>query len=137
MIDIPKRDTQADKDFSKLTFKLSKHKLKKTKKFDETSKFSTLHEAVNGNIQLFQEKKMKLENGVNTKKTEEKIKQIEEDEINYLLDTIPFIKEYDVKETVSDVTEQNSVFQVKSKNTHTNTFRKYLASSTKMAPYQR
>ena len=126
MIDIPKRDTQADKDFSKLTFKLSKHKLKKTKKFDETSKFSTLHEAVNGNIQLFQEKKMKLENGVNTKKTEEKIKQIEEDEINYLLDTIPFIKEYDVKETVSDVAEQNSVFQVKSKNTHTNTFRKYL-----------
>jgi len=102
MIDIPKRDTQADRDFSKLTFKLSKHKLKKVKKYDESSKFSTLHEAVNGNIQSFQEKKMKLEKGAKTKKLEEKINQIEEDEINYLLDTIPFIKEYDVKETVKE-----------------------------------
>ncbi|ABU44142.1 hypothetical protein AR158_C597R [Paramecium bursaria Chlorella virus AR158] len=120
------RTSQIDKDFSKLTFKLSKHKTKKEKRFEETSKFSTLHEAIESNLQNFQTRKSKLENGVNTKKTEEKIKKIEEDEINYILDTIPFIKEYNVKETISDTAEQNAIFQVKNKNMNTNTFRKYL-----------
>ncbi|AGE54340.1 putative transcription factor [Paramecium bursaria Chlorella virus NY2B] len=120
------RTSQVDKDFSKLTFKLSKHKTKKEKRFEETSKFSTLHEAIESNLLNFQTRKSKLENGVNTKKTEEKIKKIEEDEINYILDTIPFIKEYNVKETISDTAEQNAIFQVKNKNMNTNTFRKYL-----------
>lgn len=39
MIDIPKRDTQADKDFSKLTFKLSKHKLKKLRNLTKLLNF--------------------------------------------------------------------------------------------------
>ena len=77
--------TSADRHMSKLKYETKKHKLKKEHKVAETSKFSTFQEAYAKNIEQFQNKK---------KKSPKNAEQIEQDEIEYLLNTIPFVKEY-------------------------------------------
>lgn len=56
MIDIPTRDTQADKEFSKLTFKLSKHKLKKLRNSTKLLNFLRYTKQSMGIYKIFKKK---------------------------------------------------------------------------------
>jgi hypothetical protein len=127
--DFPRKGP-ADIEFSKLTYSLRKYKNEKNKT-KEVSKYSTLQEAVQGNISTFEAKKSKLykniENG--SKSAAEAIKRIEEQELEYILDIIPFVSEYGKKEVISEPVvpkDSSSLFHVSSKNTNNNTFLKYL-----------
>lgn len=122
--------TSADRMMSRTKYETKKHKLKKDPKVVETSKFSTFQEAYAKNIQQFQNKK---------KKSPKNAEQIEQEEIEYLLNTIPFVKEYYSFE--SAVTEDEDekddeyedekddapvLYNVKFGNTNKKTFNKYL-----------
>jgi hypothetical protein len=124
--------TSADRELSKLKYETKKHRLKKDHKVAETSKFSTFQEAYARNIEQFQNKK---------KKSPKNAEQIEQDEIEYLLNTIPFVKEYYSSETV--VTEEEDededdrddapvLYNVRSGNTNKKTFNKYLYTVEKV-----
>jgi len=112
---------------SKLNYETKKHKPKKEQKVEQTSKFSTFTEAYAKNLEMFQNKK---------KKSPKNAEQIEQDEIEYLLNTIPFIKEYGIDTMVTDEKEkeedQEELFNVKSMNTNKNTFNKYLYTVEKV-----
>jgi hypothetical protein len=84
-------------------------------------KYTTFVEAMDNNISKFKKERDKLKNS--KKDTSTQLKSIDEKEIEYLLDTIPFIKEY-----VDDqyVVEKNKMFSVASKTTNTDAFYKYL-----------
>jgi hypothetical protein len=129
--------TSADREMSKLKYDTKKHKLKKEPKIAEASKFSTFQEAYDKNIEQFQNKK---------KKTPKNAEQIEQDEIEYLLNTIPFINEYYHSETAIAEDDDNDeddeddekddvhvLYNVKSKNTNKNTFNRYLYTVEKIA----
>jgi hypothetical protein len=110
------------KEMSKAKYETNKYKLKKDPKVEQISKFSTFPEAYAKNIEQFQKNKKK-----NPKNSE----QIEQDEIEYLLNTIPFVKEYGLETCVINEKEKEDddeaeIFNVRSMNTNKNTFNKYL-----------
>jgi hypothetical protein len=126
--------TAADRAFSKLKYSVRKNKPKKEPRVEETSKFSTLQEAYDKNIEMFQKRK---------KKNPKDAKQIEQEEIEYLMNTIPFIKEYKFESAITDEKDDEdedgdedgeedekddvpALFNVKSTNTNKRTFNKYL-----------
>ena len=124
--------TSADRMMSKTKYETKKHKLKKDHKAAETSKFSTFQEAYAKNIEQFQIKK---------NKTPQNAEQIERDEMEYLLNTIPFIKEYKFESMVAEEDEDEeegedededekddtpALYNVKYTNTNKKTFNKYL-----------
>jgi len=124
------------KEVSKAKYEAKKNKLKKIPKVEQTSKFSTFPEAYAKNIEQFQ---------TNKKKSRKNSEQIEQDEIEYLLNTIPFIKEYysseaviiEEKEEDEDEKDDNkddvpSLYNVKSTNTNKRTFNKYLYTVEKV-----
>jgi hypothetical protein len=122
--------TSADRMMSKTNYETKKHKLQKEPKVEQTSKFSTFTEAYEKNIEMFQNKK---------KKSPKNAGQIEKDEIEYLLNTMPFIKEYGMDTLVTDEKEKEDddddvpeLFNVKSMNTNKNTFHKYLYTVEKV-----
>ena len=134
---LPAPYTKAGAEFSKLVYKTNKAYVKmghtKTKEKEAVSKYSTFYEAVESNISSFNAEKKKLAKGVGRgdKNATSTYKEIEEKEIQYLLDLVPFVSEYNKNEVV--VTEEapkksdiSSMFQVTSKNTNNNTFLKYL-----------
>ena len=120
--------TSADRMMSKIKHDTKKHKLKKDPGIAQTSKFSTFQEAYAKNIEKFQSKKNK-----NPKNTE----QIEQEEIEYLLNTMPFVKEYygsesamqeeeEEEEDEDEKEEAPALYNVKYTNTNKKTFNKYL-----------
>ena len=128
------RYTSKDREMSKLKYETKKHKLKKEPNVEQTSKFSTFPEAYAKNIELFQTKK---------KKSPKNAEHIEQEEIEYLLNTIPFIMEYGKDTLATDEREdddqekeyddeQTELFNVKSMNTNKNTFNKYLYTVEKI-----
>jgi len=125
------RYTSADRMMSKTNYETKKHKLKKEPKVEQTSKFSTFPEAYAKNIEQFQTKK---------KKSPKNAEHIEQEEIEYLLSTIPFIKEYGKDTLVADEKENDDdddddapeLFNVKYTNTNKNTFNKYLYTVEKI-----
>jgi len=127
--------TSADRMMSMTKYEAKKHKLRKDPKVVETSKFSTFQEAYAKNIEQFQNKK---------KKSPKNAEQIEQDEIEYLLNTIPFIKEYYSSESAVTEDEYEDdeyedekndapvLYNVKSGNTNKKTFNKYLYTVEKV-----
>ena len=128
--------TSADRHMSKLKYETKKHKLKKEHKVAETSKFSTFQEAYAKNIEQFRNKK---------KKSPKNAEQIEQDEIEYLLNTIPFVKEYYSSESAITEDEDEDedegddekdgapvLYSVKAGNTNKKTFNKYLYTVEKV-----
>lgn len=126
--------TSADRHMSKLKYETKKHKLKKEHKVAETSKFSTFQEAYAKNIEQFQNKK---------KKSPKNAEQIEQDEIEYLLNTIPFVMEYYSSESAITEDEDEDegddekdgapvLYSVKAGNTNKKTFNKYLYTVEKV-----
>lgn len=125
--------TSADRAMSKLKYETKKHRLKKDPRVVEKSKFSTFGEAYDKNIEQFQIKK---------KKNPQNAEQIEQDEIEYLLNTIPFVKEYYNSELAAteegeeeDGDEKDDapvLYNVKYTNTNKNTFNKYLYTVEKV-----
>ena len=126
--------TSADRHMSKLKYETKKHKLKKEHKVAETSKFSTFQEAYAKNIEQFQNKK---------KKSPKNAEQIEQDEIEYLLNTMPFVKEYYSSESAITEDEDEDegddekdgapvLYSVKAGNTNKKTFNKYLYTVEKV-----
>lgn len=131
------RYTAADKRVGKAKYDTYKHRLPKDKKAAPVSKFSTFNEAYDKNIESFE--KRKLSNPKNAK-------QIEQEEIEYLLITMPFVKEYYSSETTiiededddekdEDDDEKDDapvLYNVKSGNTNKSTFNKYLFTVEKI-----
>jgi hypothetical protein len=125
------RYTSADRMMSKTNYETKKYKLKKEPKVEQASKFSTFPEAYAKNIEQFQTKK---------KKSPKNAEHIEQEEIEYLLSTIPFIKEYGKDTLVADEKENDDdddddapeLFNVKYTNTNKNTFNKYLYTVEKI-----
>lgn len=122
--------TSADRMMSKLNYETKKHKPQKEQKVEQVSKFSTFPEAYAKNIEMFQNKK---------KKSPKNAEQIEQDEIEYLLNTIPFVKEYGIETCVPDEKEKEDddddvpeLFNVRSMNTNKNTFNRYLYTVEKV-----
>ena len=134
--------TAADRAFSKLKYSVRKNKPKKEPCVEETSKFSTLQEAYDKNIEMFQKRK---------KKNPKDAKQIEQEEMEYLMNTIPFIKEYKFESAIPDEKDDEdgdgdgdedgeedekddvpALFNVKSTNTNKRTFNKYLYTVEKV-----
>ena len=122
---VAKYVTTADRDLIRLEYKTKQYKTKKEPKTVQTSEFSTLEEAIEKNIKSFENKK---------KKQPKKADDIEKDEIDYILDSIPFIKEMYEKETVVSTSpnDRNKVFQVKSVKTNNTNFQKYLYTVEKV-----
>ena len=130
--------TSADRMMSRTKYETKKYKLKKDHKSSETSKFSTFQEAYTKNIEQFQNKK---------KKSPKNAEQIEQEEIEYLLNTVPFVKEYYSSEfAVTEEEEEEEeedegddekddvpvLYNVKSGNTNKKTFNKYLYTVEKV-----
>ena len=123
--------TSADRMMSKTKYDTKKYKLQKDPHVEQTSKFSTFPEAYAKNLEQFQK---------NKKKNPKNAEQIEQDEIEYLLNTMPFVKEYGLETCVNDDTEKEDddvdvpeLFNVRSVNTNKNTFNKYLYTVEKIA----
>ena len=113
--------TTADRDFIRLEYKAKQDskKLKKDPKKVQLSAFSTLEEAIEKNMTSFENK---------VKKNPKKADEIDDEKIEYLLNSIPFIRDlYDKEATSAPVAApDNKMFEVKSvKNNNTN-FQKYL-----------
>lgn len=124
--------TSADRLFNKTKYETNKHKLKKVRAVSENSKFSTFQEAYAHNIEQFRKQK---------NKTPKNAEQVEQDEIEYLLNTIPFIKEYTFEAALVDEEEDEdedekedtpALYNVKYTNTNKKTFNKYLYSVEKV-----
>jgi len=128
--------TAADRAFSKLKYSVRKNKPKKDSRIEETSKFSTLQEAYDKNIEMFQKRK---------KKNPKDAEQIEQEEMEYMMKTWPFIKEYIFESTVTDEKDDEDedededekddapvLYNVKSTNTNKRTFNKYLYTVEKV-----
>jgi len=131
------RYTAADKRLSKAKYdtyqcnKLSKDK--KSSQVSQVSKFSTFNEAYDNNIKCFEKRKLS-----NPKDST----SIEQEEIEYLLNTIPFVKEYYSSDTIiaaedegEDEDEKDDapvLYNVKSGNTNKRTFNKYLYTVEKV-----
>ena len=126
--------TSADRMMSKTKYDTKKYKLQKDPRVEQTSKVSTFQEAYTKNLEQFQK---------NKKKNPKHAEQIEQDEVEYLLNTIPFINEYYSSETAviedededEDGDEKDEVpalYNVRSTNTNKNTFNKYLYTVEKV-----
>lgn len=114
------RFSSADRKLYKTKNETRKYNLPKDTKTEQISKFSTFQEAYEHNLKLFDKRK---------KKNKNKSSEIEELEIEYLLDTIPFIKEYGNDLQIDDTTaakNDNDLINVKYTNSNKNTFNKYL-----------
>jgi predicted RNA-binding Zn-ribbon protein involved in translation (DUF1610 family) len=122
------RYTAADKRLSKIVYDIKKYdkdtNTSKFKKLPDVSKFSTLQEAYDHAIKSFEKQKKKC-------KTTQDLERIEQEEAEYLLNTMPFIKEYGV-DVKNDQDDQNAVITVKHTNSNRNTFNKYLYSVEKV-----
>ena len=121
--ELPRYTSKESKDFSKLRYKVKEYKGKPDKKVDDVSEFTTLEEAIDKNLKAFEAK---------IAKKPKKAEEIREEEIEYLLNTMPFIKEmYSDKDTVDDEephvdSEVNKMFKVKSVKNNNTVFQKYL-----------
>ena len=128
--------TCADRMLSKTKYDTKKHKLKKEHQVAESSKFSTFQEAYSKNIEQFQNKK---------KKNPKNAEQTEQEEIEYLLNTIPFVKEYyssgaaimeeeeeEEEEGDDEKYDTPALYNVKSGNANKRTFNKYLYTVEKV-----
>jgi len=112
------------KEMSKAKYETNKYKLKKDPKAEQTSKFSTLQEAIEGNMLTFEAKK---------EKNPKKAKDIEREQVEYLLDVIPFVRDYGKHEDVEEEdTDDTSLYHVKSKNKNNKTFQQYLYAVEKV-----
>jgi hypothetical protein len=122
---LPRYPDKADKELIRLKYETKKYKTKKDQKIEQVSEFSTFNEAIEKNISLFEKRKQK-----NPKKAEE----IQEEEIDYLLDSMPYIMEmYDVKkETPNTNASENKVFQVTHIKENNTIFKKYLYNVEKV-----
>lgn len=126
---IPRYPTNSDKELVRLKYETKKYKTKKEHKAEQTSEFSTFNEAIQKNISMFEKKKLK-----NPKKAGE----IQQEEIDYLLDSIPYIKEmYGTKQETPEATEDtnktgNKMFQVTSVKENNTIFQKYLYNVEKV-----
>ena len=115
--------TSGDRMMSRLKYETKKNKLSKDHKVQEISKFSTFQEAYAKNLEQLQKNKNK-----NLRNAE----QVEQDQIEYILNTIPFITEYYSSVTKEDEDEDEKddgallLYDVKSTNTHKKTFDRYL-----------
>ncbi|AGE56402.1 putative transcription factor [Paramecium bursaria Chlorella virus NE-JV-1] len=121
--------TTADRDFVRLEYnaKQTSKQLKKEPKKIQTSSYSTLEEAIEKNMQSFETKK---------KKNPKKSTEVERDQIEYLLDSVEFIKELYEKEVEVEPSlapsNADKVFQVKSVKHNNTNFQKYLYSVEKV-----
>ena len=123
---LPRYPNKADKDLIHLKYSVKKYKTKKERNAEQVSEFSTFNEAVEKNLSLFEKRKQK-----NPKKTEE----IQQEEIEYLLDSMPYIMEmYDKKEEKQEETKvaENKMFQVTSVKENNTIFKKYLYNVEKV-----
>ena len=120
----PSQYTAADREHAKLVREVNKNKLPKEKKAPEVSKFSTLQEAYDHAIKSFEKQKKKCKN-------KQDLERIEQEEAEYVLNTMPFIKEYGVN-VKNETGEKNAVITVKHTNSNRNTFNKYLYSVEKV-----
>ena len=116
------RYTAADKRLSKTVYAIKKYdkdtNTPKFKNLPEVSKFSTLQEAYEHNIKSFEKQKKKCKN-------KQDLERIEQEEAEYVLNTMHFIKEYGV-DVKNETDEKNAVITVKHTNSNRNTFNKYL-----------
>lgn len=120
--------TAADQRMARTKYNTKKYKLQKEQKVAQVSKFSTFQEAYDKNIEMFQSKK---------KKSPKNAEQIENEEMEYLLNTIPFIKEYGVdtiaaEEPDDDDKDSPELINIRSTNSNKNTFNKYLYTVEKV-----
>lgn len=119
--ELPRYTTKQDRDFLKLQYDAKKNRQRKDPKTVEKSEFTTLEEAINKNIQNFEQKK---------KKQPKKTAEIEQEEIDYILDSVPFIKELfsSNNEDISceEINNDSKVFKVKSVKKNNTIFQKYL-----------
>ncbi|AGE53518.1 putative transcription factor [Acanthocystis turfacea Chlorella virus GM0701.1] len=120
--DLPRYTSKETKEFAKLRYKVKEYKGKPDKKAEDVSGFTTLEEAISKNIQSFEEK---------IAKKPKKAQEIREEEIEYLLNTMPFIKEMYAEKEASEedpaaVTDVNKMFKVKSVKNNNTVFQKYL-----------
>lgn len=124
---LPRYPDKADKELIRLKYETKKYKTKKEKRVEQVSEFSTFNEAVEKNIELFEKRKQK-----NPKKSEE----IEQEKIDYLLNSIPYIKEmmYDTKKEIQEETKvaENKMFQVTSVKENNTIFKRYLYNVEKV-----
>jgi len=114
--------TREDRAFSKMQYELQKYKLQDPL-VEQTSKFSTFQEAYAKNLEQFKQKK-----------TPKNAEQIEQEEIEYILNTMPFVREYYLETCVIDEREKedDELINVRSVNTNKNTFQKYLYTVEKV-----
>jgi hypothetical protein len=119
--DLPRYTSKETKDFAKLRFKVKEYKTAANKKQEDVSEFTTLEEAIDKNLKAFETK---------IAKKPKKAQDIMEEEIEYLLDTMPFIKEmYSETNSIDDTypeTDVNKMFKVKSVKNNNTVFQKYL-----------
>lgn len=119
--DLPKYITKQDKELIKLNYETKKYKTKKESKVKEISEFTTLEEAIDKNIQTFENKK---------KKRPKNKEEIEQEEIDYILNSVPFIREmYSTEkedEVQSSPQKSNRLFEVKSVKKNSTIFQNYL-----------
>lgn len=125
---LPRYPNKADKDLIHLKYSVKKYKTKtpKDQGAKQVSEFSTFNEAVEKNISLFEKRKQK-----NPKNTEE----IQQEEIEYLLDSMPYIMEmFDTKKETQEETKvaENKMFQVTSVKENNTIFKKYLYNVEKV-----
>jgi hypothetical protein len=120
--------TTADRDFIRLEYK-TKQELKKLKKepkkVRQVSTFSTLEEAIEKNMNSFENK---------MKKNPKKAAEIDDEKTEYILNSIPFIRDLYEKEktAVAPTMPENKMFEVKSVKTNNTNFQKYLYSVEKV-----
>ena len=122
--ELPRYTSKESKDFAKLRYKVKEYKGKPDKKVDDVSEFTTLEEAIDKNLKAFEAK---------IAKKPKKAEEIREEEIEYLLNTMPFIKEMysSEKDAAEDEgvhvdSEVNKMFKVKSVKNNNTVFQKYL-----------
>jgi hypothetical protein len=113
----------SDRQWSKLRYEASK--IKHDKKTASKSNFSTLMEAVETNLNTFEKKKKRVHS--------EKAEDIECEKIEYLLDVIPFITDYDRVEEYTDAPDGEEVYKIKTSNKNKDTFLRYLYHVEKIA----
>jgi hypothetical protein len=126
---LPRYPDKGEKEIIRLKYKTKQYKTKKDQKIEQVSEFSTFNEAIEKNISLFEKRKQK-----NPKKAEE----IQQEEIDYLLDSMPYIMEmYDTKKETPEAVEDtnasgNKMFQVTHVKENNTIFKKYLYNVEKV-----
>lgn len=119
--DLPRYTSKETKEFAKLRYKVKEYNGKPDKKAEEVSGFTTLEEAISKNLKAFEAK---------IAKKPKKAQEIREEEIEYLLNAMPFIREYsEQKEEIKEepaTSDANQVFKVKSVKNNNTVFQKYL-----------